>query len=489
MAGMRFELAAFGGGLAAWVSSVSTFAYLPALGMVLLAVGVLSPERSYRWALLGVWLLGSVASTDPLRAIPPFSLFRTFGCWASLLYVPLAIFAGAGFDRLTSVVGGGRPRAHEIAIAIVALAGTLPFLAARSLGWLVLAAVVLAAGRLGGGRWSRMAVAGALLATLGAIWTWVPPPLSQALPHRYASGQVPYAAHVDTVARGAEVRAACGPGQDGRLVAPIETLQGVPVAARLPAVQGYPESLAPARMSRLLDAAGLAPDRLVPLDWERLARAGNVLRLLDVGCIVAEPGHERVLTELGFTRGGSLGDGRVAWTRLPEGIAFLTPASRRADAEEALAFLREARFDVRREVILEEAATNGGVPGACTIGGCDPSHTTVTRLEAAPGRLAFRTEATVPTHLVVAVNYAPGWRAEVDGQAAPLARADFTLMAVALPAGTHVVALSYRPPGFTVALVASLLGLAVLLLGGVRRLRARASNQRAAGGPAASSAA
>jgi len=293
---------------------------------------------------------------------------------------------------------------------------------------------------------------------------------------------------VDTVARGAEIRAACGPGQDGRLVAPIETLQGVPVAARLSAVQGYPEPLAPARMSRLLDAAGLAPDRLVPLDWERLARAGNLLRLLDVGCIVAEPGHEGVLTELGFTRGGSLGAGRVAWTRLPEGIAFLTPESRRADAEEALALLREARFDFRREVILEGAATNGGVPGACTVGGCDPSRTTVTRLEAAPERLAFRTEATVPTHLVVAVNYAPGWRAEVDGQTAPLARADFTLMAVPLPAGTHVVALSYRPPGFAVALVASLLGLGVLLAGGARTLRLRA-NQRAAGGPVASSAA
>lgn len=48
-------------------------------------------------------------------------------------------------------------------------------------------------------------------------------------------------------------------------------------------------------------------------------------------------------------------------------------------------------------------------------------------------------------YLVVADAWAPGWFAEVDGEAAPLLPANIALRAVALDEGTHRVQLSYRP--------------------------------------------
>jgi Bacterial membrane protein YfhO len=493
LAGQHFELGAFGSGLGAWVSSISTFAYLPALAWVLVFVGVVTRERPYRWALLAIWFFASIAYSAPLRGIPPFSFFRSFLPWSSLLYVPLATFAGAGFDRVIFWVMGGRPQGREALVALVALAASLPFLAARSAGWLVLTVTLLLVGYAVGGRGARYAVAAALAATLGTIWTWVPPPLAASLPHRYAAGQPPYPALADAIGRGAELRAACGPGAAGRLLAPVETLVGVPVAARLYAVQGYPEPLAPARMNRLLDAAGLAPDTLLALDWARVARARGVLRLLDVTCVVVEAGHEPTLAALGFALGGRLPDGRTAWVRPSEGIASLVPTVHDADAEHALAWLRDERFDVRNTAILETAAgTEFQPPPACSAAGCDAQAGSVTPVGLEAERLAFRVEAPARAHLVIATDYAPGWRATIDGRAAPIVRADYAFMAVAVEPGSHVVTLDYRPRGFVPALPLSVVGLIGLLAGAVRSWRAAReprAGQSTGGGPAASSAA
>ena len=53
-----------------------------------------------------------------------------------------------------------------------------------------------------------------------------------------------------------------------------------------------------------------------------------------------------------------------------------------------------------------------------------------------------------------------GWGSRpVDGQAAPLLRADTALMAILVPAGDHTVQLVYRPQSFTIGALISLVTL------------------------------
>jgi uncharacterized membrane protein YfhO len=51
----------------------------------------------------------------------------------------------------------------------------------------------------------------------------------------------------------------------------------------------------------------------------------------------------------------------------------------------------------------------------------------------------------------------------VDGRTVPLVAADHALVAVPVPAGTHLVGLRYRPSGRTLGAAISLVSLAVLV--------------------------
>ena len=81
-----------------------------------------------------------------------------------------------------------------------------------------------------------------------------------------------------------------------------------------------------------------------------------------------------------------------------------------------------------------------------------------------PTLMAYRVSAAAPALLVLSETHYPGWRAAVDGQAAPLFRADYVLRAVPVPAGEHTVTLAFRPPSFTIgAIISGAAGLGVVL--------------------------
>jgi hypothetical protein len=56
----------------------------------------------------------------------------------------------------------------------------------------------------------------------------------------------------------------------------------------------------------------------------------------------------------------------------------------------------------------------------------------------------LRVSTSEPALLVISDNFYPAWHATIDGDPVPLVRADYTLRAVPIPAGTHEVRIAYR---------------------------------------------
>lgn len=92
-----------------------------------------------------------------------------------------------------------------------------------------------------------------------------------------------------------------------------------------------------------------------------------------------------------------------------------------------------------------------------------------------PDRLELEVTAPDRSFLVVADAWFPGWRADLDGRPVTIHRVNHMLRGVAVPAGRHVLAMRYEPPGWRVARDVTFGALAVcafLALGAVA-LRAR----------------
>ena len=135
-----------------------------------------------------------------------------------------------------------------------------------------------------------------------------------------------------------------------------------------------------------------------------------------------------------------------------------------AEVEPALARLTAPSFDPRATVLLAEGlAMRAGEAfrGAVEV---------VLRK---PDRLRVRTDFTAPGYLVLLEGYDPGWRARVDGRPADVRRANMVFRAVAVPAGSHVVDMVYRPRSVVVGGAVSCAALlaALLLIAGSRFAR------------------
>ena len=150
-------------------------------------------------------------------------------------------------------------------------------------------------------------------------------------------------------------------------------------------------------------------------------------------------------------------------------------AIRVADSAAAEAAMRDPAWDARQTVIVEadpETATGPiDAPGTARI------------VAESPLDLEIAVEAPAGGWLVIADMYYPGWEARVDGEPAPVYRANLTFRAVAVPPGAGHVRLTFRPASLIVgAGISALSGLALagLIAAAVRRQRAaRASSTRA----------
>ncbi|MBS1251392.1 MAG: hypothetical protein MAG451_00425 [Anaerolineales bacterium] len=77
-----------------------------------------------------------------------------------------------------------------------------------------------------------------------------------------------------------------------------------------------------------------------------------------------------------------------------------------------------------------------------------------------------------PGYLVLSDVWYPGWRAEIDGAAAPVLRSNYAFRAVPVPAGSHRVRLLFAPSTWKIGLTISVGVFVGTLLTGVWRLRA-----------------
>ncbi len=132
---------------------------------------------------------------------------------------------------------------------------------------------------------------------------------------------------------------------------------------------------------------------------------------------------------------------------------FVASALAAPSHDAALVALKVAGFDPGRTVVLEGVAASSGQPL--------PGPVAATIVDDGANRVAVRVDAPGPGYLVLADPYYGGWQATVDGQPAPLLRADWVFRAVPVGAGRHDVVFRFRPTSLLVAGAVS--GLAWLL--------------------------
>ncbi len=113
--------------------------------------------------------------------------------------------------------------------------------------------------------------------------------------------------------------------------------------------------------------------------------------------------------------------------------------------EDAWARVHRTDFDPAATVILEGGQWLNGT-GA-------EGHAAVQVLRYDPDALEFQVDSPAMGYLVLSDPYYPGWQASVDGQPAQVLRADYAFRAVAVPAGSHRIAMEFRPLSWRVGLV------------------------------------
>ncbi len=123
------------------------------------------------------------------------------------------------------------------------------------------------------------------------------------------------------------------------------------------------------------------------------------------------------------------------------------------DDEKAIAAIADWSFDPRRELILSEGRP---LSGPINVG---EAHI----LADTPEEVVIEATLSAPGYLVLNDTFYPGWRATVDGRAAPILRANFLFRAVALTPGQHVVVFSYRPKTLRQGALLSMAGILVVI--------------------------
>jgi hypothetical protein len=231
----------------------------------------------------------------------------------------------------------------------------------------------------------------------------------------------------------------------------IETVRQDPGVFRVADEQQLPGHFGIAY--QLEETGGISPLRLAHYDSLLTLPPEKLLPLLDVKYLFT--------ARSGFPNADSLAqDGQTHLLRLDNTLprAWLAGADQVvADDGLALGRIESNDFDPRHTALLAWSAPFDPDPRA-EVG-------TVAIEAHEPERLTLSVNAPADGLLVVAENYYPGWVARVDGAPVEIIRADISLRAVPLRAGTHRVEFIFDPFSVKIGLAISALTLLLCLVG------------------------
>jgi len=145
---------------------------------------------------------------------------------------------------------------------------------------------------------------------------------------------------------------------------------------------------------------------------------------------------------------------------------FVGAARAVASEQEAATRLVDVQFDPDREVLLHDVAE--GVAREATAKAValqtSMSMAGTARITAeGPASIEIAVEAAADGYLLLTDTYYPGWSATIDSAPAPIVRANLASRAVAVPAGSHTVRMTYELPGFSAGWKISAVALTIAL--------------------------
>jgi len=144
-------------------------------------------------------------------------------------------------------------------------------------------------------------------------------------------------------------------------------------------------------------------------------------------------------------------------------FAWVAASMVKATPEQTLATVTSEGFDPGRAAILDTSAAVSTIP-VTSVPAAAGGSASVTHYEPGAVDLTLGQPATAGQALVVSENYFPGWSAVVNGKPAPVVRADFNLMAVALPAGATSVQLRFDDPAYEKGKMVTLFALTIAVV-------------------------
>jgi hypothetical protein len=153
----------------------------------------------------------------------------------------------------------------------------------------------------------------------------------------------------------------------------------------------------------------------------------------------------------------------------PNPAAWVVPLIAEAPPDAIRATVMNPSFDVRRAALFDSSAA---VQGSAVSVAPEPLATRAQVSYPSPRDIRVDPEGPVPegSALIVSENWYPGWGALVDGRPAVVARADYTLIGVPLPAGARRVELSFSDPVYARGRIITIVALLItvgLVVGGV----------------------